>query len=315
MNFQVRAYAMLGMTMAFWAGNAIVGRAVRGEIPPLTLAFGRWMLALLILAPFAWRPVMAQRALIRRHWRTILFLGLAGVAAFNGFLYSGLRHTTAANSLLLQGLIPTFVVIVSRIAFGDKAPLRRVAGIALSTLGVTFIVFRGDLSEILRLRLGIGDLLVLCGCGAWAVYTACLRLRPPIAPLVFLFVTFAIGALAMGIGALSETQAIARMHWNGSVMAAIAYVAIFPSIIAYMSFNAAVSHVGASAAGQTISLLPLFGAVLAALILGEPLFGYHLAGMAMILGGVLLSWGVGSPEQDQRPSASATASAPAGKRS
>ena len=315
MNLQVRAYAMLGMTMTFWAGNAIVGRAVRGEIPPLTLAFSRWMLALLILAPFAWRRVMAQRALIRRHWAVILFLGLVGVAAFNGFLYSGLRYTTAANSLLLQGLIPTFVVIVGRVVFGDRAPWRQIAGIALSTLGVTFIVFRGDLSQILRLRLGMGDLLVLCGCGAWAVYTACLRLRPPIDPLVFLFVTFAIGALTMGVGALDEARAIAQMHWDGRIVAAIGYVAIFPSILAYMSFNAAVSHVGASAAGQAISLLPLLGAVLAALILGESLFAYHLAGMALIMGGVLLGWGARARTGDQRPSASATASAPAGKRS
>ena len=291
---------MLGMTMTFWAGNAIVGRAVRGEIPPLMLAFSRWTLALLILAPFAWRRAVAQRALIRRHWGAILFLGLAGVAAFNGFLYSGLRYTTAANSLLLQGLIPTLVVIVGSVVFGDKAPWRQVAGIALSTLGVTFIVFRGELSEILRLRLGMGDLLVLCGCAAWAIYTASLRLRPPIDPLVFLFVTFAIGALAMGVGALSEAQAIAQMHWNTHMVAAIAYVAIFPSILAYMSFNAAVSHVGPGAAGQAISLMPLLGAVLAAMILGEPLFAYHLVGMALILGGVLLGWGARTRMAEKR---------------
>jgi len=300
LNLQVRAYAMLGMTMTFWAGNAIVGRAVRGEIPPLMLAFSRWTLALLILAPFAWRRTVAQRALIRRHWGAILLLGLAGVAAFNGFLYSGLRYTTAANSMLLQGLIPTLVVIVGSVFFGEKAPWRQVAGIALSTLGVTFIVFRGELSEILRLRLGMGDLLVLCGCAAWAIYTASLRLRPPIDPLVFLFVTFAIGALAMGVGALSEAQAIAQMHWNGRMVAAIAYVAIFPSILAYMSFNAAVSHVGPGAAGQAISLLPLLGAVLAAMILGEPLFPYHLAGMALILGGVLLGWGARARMAEKR---------------
>ena len=291
---------MLGMTMTFWAGNVIVGRAVRGEIPPLMLAFSRWTLALLILAPFAWRRAVAQRALIRRHWGAILFLGLAGVAAFNGFLYSGLRYTTAANSLLLQGLIPTLVVIVGSVVFGDKAPWRQVAGIALSTLGVTFIVFRGELSEILRLRLGMGDLLVLCGCAAWAIYTASLRLRPPIDPLVFLFVTFAIGALAMGVGALSEAQAIAQMHWNTHMVAAIAYVAIFPSILAYMSFNAAVSHVGPGAAGQAISLMPLLGAVLAAMILGEPLFAYHLVGMALILSGVLLGWGARTRMAEKR---------------
>lgn len=290
LNMQVRAYAMLGVTMIFWAGNSIVGRAVRGEIPPLTLAFGRWVLALLILAPFALPRLRASAALLRSHWRATLLLGLAGVAAFNGFLYSGLRYTTASNGLLLQGLIPTLVLIVSRIGFGDRVPLRQIWGIALSTLGVIFIVFRGDLSGILQLRLGLGDLLVLGGCCGWAVYTACLRLRPPVDPLAFLFVTFAIGALVMGAGALSEMDAIARMHWTGHIAAAVAYVAIFPSILAYLLFNAAVAHVGASTAGQTISLMPLFGAVLAALILNEPLLGYHLIGMAMILGGVLLSW-------------------------
>jgi len=300
LNLQVRAYAMLGMTMTFWAGNVIVGRAVRGEIPPLMLAFSRWTLALLILAPFAWRRAVAQRALIRRHWGAILLLGLAGVAAFNGFLYSGLRYTTAANSMLLQGLIPTLVVIVGSVVFGDKAPWRQVAGIALSTLGVTFIVFRGELSEILRLRLGMGDFLVLSGCASWGIYTASLRLRPPIDPLVFLFVTFAIGALAMGVGALSEAQAIAQMHWNTHMVAAIAYVAIFPSILAYMSFNAAVSHVGPGAAGQAISLMPLLGAVLAAMILGEPLFAYHLVGMALILSGVLLGWGARTRMAEKR---------------
>ena len=130
--------------------------------------------------------------------------------------------------------------------------------------------------------------------------TASLRLRPPIDPLVFLFVTFAIGALAMGVGALSEAQAIAQMHWDGRMVAAIAYVAIFPSILAYMSFNAAVSHVGPGAAGQAISLLPLLGAVLAAMILGEPLFPYHLAGMALILGGVLLGWGARARMAEKR---------------
>ena len=202
--------------------------------------------------------------------------------------------------MLLQGLIPTLVVIVGSVVFGDKAPWRQVAGIALSTLGVTFIVFRGELSEILRLRLGMGDFLVLCGCASWGIYTASLRMRPPIDPLVFLFVTFAIGALAMGVGALSEAQAIAQMHWDGRMVAAIAYVAIFPSILAYMSFNAAVSHVGPGAAGQAISLLPLLGAVLAAMILGEPLFPYHLAGMALILGGVLLGWGARARMAEKR---------------
>lgn len=285
-----RAYAMLGLTMLFWAGNSIVGRAVRNDIPPFTLAFIRWTGALAILAPFALRHVIAEWPAICRQWRPILLLGLVGVAAFNGFLYSGLRYTTATNGLLLQALIPSLVLLIGRVAFKDRVPLGQIIGIALSTLGVGVIVFRGEVAAIVGFRFGIGDGLILCGCVAWALYTACLRLRPAIQPLSFVFVTFAIGALTMAPFALGEAAAIAAMHWRPPVLAAFGYVAIFPSIFAYFLYNAAVARIGPGAAGQTISLMPIFGAVLAMQLLGEQLHGYHGIGMLLILSGIVVGW-------------------------
>jgi drug/metabolite transporter (DMT)-like permease len=286
---------MLAFTMLFWAGNAIVGRAVRSDIPPFTLALGRWLVALLVLAPFAWRDVTSDWPVVRRQWRIILFLGLVGVAAFNGFLYSGLRHTTASNGLLLQALIPLLVLIIGALGFRDRAPVGQIVGVLLSTAGVTFIVFRGEPAAILHLRLGWGDGLILAGCVAWAAYTACLRLRPPIRPMSFIFVTFCIGALAMAPLALGEATAIAAMQWRPHVFAAFAYVGIFPSVCAYFLYNAAVAQIGAGAAGQTISLMPIFGAFLAMQLLGEQLHAYHGIGMALILGGIILGWAVGRP--------------------
>ena len=140
----LQAYGALALTMLFWAGNAIVGRAVRADIPPFTLAFGRWAIAAAVLAPFAMRAVIADWAEVRRSWRTILFLGLVGVAAFNGFLYSGLRYTTASNGLLLQALIPALVLLISALAFRDRATAGQVLGVMISTVGVAIIVFRGD---------------------------------------------------------------------------------------------------------------------------------------------------------------------------
>lgn len=287
---QFRAYAMLGLTMLFWAGNAIVGRAVRNDIPPFTLAFIRWTGALAILAPFALRHVIAEWPAICRQWRPILLLGLVGVAAFNGFLYSGLRYTTATNGLLLQALIPSLVLLIGRIAFKDRVPPGQIIGIALSTLGVGVIVFRGEVAAIVGMRFGIGDGLILCGCVAWAVYTACLRLRPAIQPLSFVFVTFAIGALTMAPFAVGEAGAIAAMDWRPPVLAAFGYVAIFPSIFAYFLYNAAVARIGPGAAGQTISLMPIFGAVIAMQLLGEQLHGYHGIGMVLILSGIITGW-------------------------
>jgi drug/metabolite transporter (DMT)-like permease len=289
---QLRAYVMLGFTMLFWAGNSIVGRAVRDDIPPITLALVRWTGALILLAPFALRPLIAEWPVVRRHWRSTLFLGIVGGAAFNGLLYSGLRYTTATNGLLLQALIPSLVLLVGAIGFRDRARVGQIIGIALSTIGVGLIVFRGDIAVILALHFGTGDMFILCGCVCWALYTACLRLRPAIQPITFVFVTFAISALAMVPFALGEAQAIAAMRWQPATFAAFAYVAIFPSIFAYFLYNAAVARIGPGAAGQTISLMPLFGALLATALLGENLSGYHMIGMALILTGIVVGWAI-----------------------
>jgi drug/metabolite transporter (DMT)-like permease len=285
----LRAYGALALTMLFWAGNTIAGRAVRDDIGPLTLAFGRWFIALLILTPFVLRSVITQWPDIRRHWCVILFLGLVGVAAFNGFLYSGLRYTTASNGLLLQALIPALVLLTGVLAFRDTVSFGQVLGVLLSTLGVVVIVFRGDPSAVLQLSLSRGDALVLCGCVAWAIYTACLRLRPPLPPLSFMYLTFAIGALTMGPLAFEELRA-APVHWGPNVVGALAYVGVFPSLCAYFLYNDAVARLGSASAGQTISLMPVFGALLATQLLGERLYAYHGVGIAAILAGVALTW-------------------------
>jgi len=285
----LRAYGALALTMLFWAGNTIAGRAVRDDIGPFTLAFGRWLVALLILTPFVVRGAAAQWPLVKRHWPVILFLGLVGVAGFNGFLYAGLRFTTAGNGLLLQALIPGLVMLTGVLAFRDRVSAGQVLGVALSTLGVTVIVFHGDMRAVLQLSLGYGDALILSGCVAWAVYTACLRLRPPMSPLHFMYLTFLIATLAMAPLAVQELRAV-PIAWSPKVAGVLAYVGIFPSLIAYFLYNGAVTRLGAASAGQTISLMPVFGALLAAQILDERLYRYHAIGMAAILFGIVLTW-------------------------
>lgn len=285
----VRAYAMLALVMLFWAGNTIVARAVRDDIPPFTLAFVRWTGAFLFLLPFAWRALARDRAAIVAGWRMLLLLGLVGVAGFNGFLYWGLHYTTATNGLLLQAAIPALVLVCDALFFRRRAGVWQVAGVLLSTIGVAIVVIRADLAVLAALHLGFGDVLILCAVFGWAVYTSLLSVRPPITQLSFLLVTFLIAALAMFPLMLGEWQEIARMEWRPAVIGAFVYVALLPSVIAYFLFNSAVEQIGAARAGQTIGLMPLFGAGLAALLLGEPLHGYHLAGMLLIFAGIAIT--------------------------
>jgi drug/metabolite transporter (DMT)-like permease len=286
---QTAAYAMLALVMLLWAGNSIVGRAVRDDIPPFLLALLRWTGALLVILPFAARHLVADRAAIARNWPVILLLGLLGVAAFNAFLYSGLRFTTASNGMLLQAAIPALVLLVDFAVFRIRAGWGAILGVALSTLGVVVIVFQGRFGALSEVVFNRGDALILTAVMVWAFYTSLLRLRPGLNSASFLAVTFAIGVVAMLPLAATEAPEIAAMHWTPRVFGAVLYVALLPSVVAYALFNTAVARLGPASAGQAITLMPLFGALLAAAILGEQLHGHHFAGMALILGGIIVS--------------------------
>lgn len=282
-----RIYAMLIVVLLLWAGNSIVGRAVRDDIPPFSLALFRWTGALAILLPFAWRRILGDRRAIAAQWPAILMLGTLGVAAFNALLYSGLRHTTATNALLIQAGIPALVLAFDFAIFRNRPSLAQITGVTIAAAGVGTIVFKADSSAVFALRFGHGDLLVLGAVIAWGLYTALLRLRPPIDPLSFLALTFMIGVAAMLPGAAMEWQHT-TIRATPAVIGAIAYVALLPSLVAYLLFNRAVTEIGAADAGQVISLQPLFGALLAAPLLGEALHPYHAAGMALILLGLAI---------------------------
>nr|WP_086493901.1 DMT family transporter [Novosphingobium panipatense] len=285
----IRAFLMLGLVMLFWAGNSITGRAVREDIPPFTLALGRWLIAVLVLLPFAARQLWRERAEALAGWRWVLALGFLGIVCFNSFVYTGLHYTTAANALLLQAAIPAAVTALDFAIFGGRPGRMHVIGVLVSTLGVVAIVFRGDSGAMMQLQFGRGDGLVFCAVAAWSLYTVFLRKRPAISAASFLLLTFAIGALAMAPLAAMEAAQGQVVVWRPGVLAAFAYVGVFPSVIAYFIYNRATGELGAARAGQAITLMPLFGALLSALLLGERLHGYHFAGMALILGGIVLS--------------------------
>lgn len=285
----LRAFAMLGLVMLFWSGNSIVGRAVRDDIPPLTLAFIRWTGASLVLLPFAARAMWRDRAALLASWKAVLALGLLGVGLFNALLYESLRHTTAANALLLQASIPPMVMLLDFAIFRVRADRVQGLGVALSILGVAAIVFQGDPAAALRFQFGFGDALVLVACLVWALYTVLLRLRPKTGPVSFLAATFWIGVAFTAPLAAFEWQAGETIRWSPGVVAAFAYVALLPSLLSYFIYNWATAKVGAANAGQAITLMPIFGALLSAAILGEALHSFHWLGMGLILAGIVIS--------------------------
>ena len=273
----------------FWSGNFITGRAVRDVVPPVALAFWRWAGALAIVLPLAWPHLRRDLPVLRRHWVITLVLATTGVAAFNTMVYTGLRTTTALNAVLLQSATPLFILLWAFFLFGERPAPREAAGIAVSMAGVAVIAGEGSASRLLGFSLNAGDLWVLGAVASYAFYTAMLRRRPLVHPLSFLVASFALGALVLL--PLYAAELVAGRHIVAGVpaYAAMGYVAVFPSFLAYLAFNRGVELIGAGRAGQYIHLMQVFGTLLAVTLLGERFQVYHGVGIGLIGAGLVLA--------------------------
>ncbi|UHD16149.1 DMT family transporter [Thiocapsa bogorovii] len=277
----------------FWAGNFVMARALRADIPPIALSFWRWTIALLVLLPFAYSGLWRQRALLRRHWAVLTLFALLGVTGYNTFAYLGLQHTTATNGVLLTSVTPVVIIGLSVVLF--RAPLRitQVIGVLLSLAGVVVIAIEGRFRLFGEMQLNRGDLWILAASLDWALYSVFLRWRPTaLDPKTFLAAIIAIGLLPLS-GLYSWDLALGhRFEPNATNLAAIGYVAVFPSVLAYVFWNRAVTEMGPNRTGQYMHLIPVFGAGLAVLLLGERLHAYHLIGGLMVGAGIALANGI-----------------------
>ncbi len=283
-------YLLLFLTITFWSGNAIVGRAVSGHVPPVGLAFWRWTVAGLIVLAVAWPRLRTEWPVLRSHWPMVLLLSFLGITVFNTFLYIGLQHTQAINALLMQTAMPVMIILWTVVVFRERVRIRQAAGLLISLAGATTIISRGDPMVLVGLQWNVGDLWVLSAVACYAGYTALLRMRPQVSAPVFLAATFLAGAVMLAPLYVWESVVQGRaMPWDTTAVAAIAYVAVFPSILAYACFNRGVALVGAPTAGQFLYLMPLVGGLMSVVFLNEALLWAHGLGLALILSGLWLA--------------------------
>ncbi len=283
-------YALLALAALFWSGNFVLGRAVSAHIPPIGMAFWRWAGALAVLLPLSYPRLKEQWPLIRRSWKTVIPLGILGIGSFNTLVYIGLHETTATNAILLNSACPAFILAISFALRGQTADSRQCAGIAVSLLGVFTIVCRGSFSSLLSLSFNRGDMWVLAAVICWAFYTILLKRRPEgVHPLAFLCTLVAVGVGCLGPLYAWEISRGARIAADGATIASLLYLALLPSVAAYVFWNQAVGELGANRAGAFLHLMPAFGSLLAVLLLGEAFRYFHLAGIVLILAGVTLA--------------------------
>lgn len=293
-----RLVLLLTLPPLLWAGNAVIGRLMVGQVPPMTLNLLRWGVTAVLLAPLALRT-LGPWSQLRERWAYLLATGFLGVGLFNSLQYLALVTSTPLNVTLVNSSMAVWMLIVGRVFFGERASGRQWAGAALGLLGVLVVIGRGSLHTLLNVHFVPGDLFTLAATVGWAGYSWLLA-RPPAHMrgsarpawdwAAFLWVQVLFGLVAASTFTAGEHLLTeAKVHWSGGVFGALLYVSLAASIVAYRAWGLGVAEGGPALAAFFNNLTPLFAGLLSALVLGQAPQPYHALAFVLIVGGIVVS--------------------------
>jgi drug/metabolite transporter (DMT)-like permease len=287
---ELLGWLLLALPPLLWAGNFVVGRAARADVPPMMLAFARHLIALLFLLPFGWA---AMRRDLKRYWECrwhLVRTSLAGMVAFNLLVYSGLHSTTASNAQLMNSTIPVLIVLFGAVFLGQRLSIAQIFGLSLSCAGVMTIILHGDFARLIALQFSHGDLIVFGAMVSFSLFSVWLRSFPSdMDRLGLLGAQLVVAVAALLPFLVGEYIGGARTTWDAAGVAAMLYVGIVASLLANLLYMFGIARVGPARAGMFIHLVPPYGAIMSTALLGESLYAYHAVGMAAIIAGLVCS--------------------------
>lgn len=285
------AWLLLTLAPLMWGGNAVAGKLATTDWSPFTLTMVRWGCAALLLTPFAWRPLQRDWPLVREKLPLLFLLGGVGMCGFNLLMFLALNYTTAINVSIEQAAMPLLIMVANFVVFSQRVRALQLLGLALSIAGVVVTTTSGRPLDLLNGQFNRGDAFMLLGCVFYAGYTFGLRWRPPIHWLSYML-TISLAALLMTLPFAAWELSQEEGGWSVPRLEgwlALVYVVIFPTILSQIAYARGVELIGGNRAGLFINLVPVFGAALAVIILGEQFAWYHGAGLLLVLGGITLA--------------------------
>ncbi|HEX2725021.1 MAG TPA: DMT family transporter [Beijerinckiaceae bacterium] len=284
-----RPFLLLVLTTLMWGGNAVASRLAVGHISPMALTCLRWLGVCAILAPLMGRQVVADLPVLLPRWSYIALMAALGFTVFNALMYAAAHHTSAVNLTILQGSVPVLVLLGSLVWFGTRIRLVQILGMAVTLIGVATVAARGEFETLATLAFNIGDVWMMFACAAYAGYTVALRKRPQVSGFVF-FAAMAAVAFALTIPLLAWEVARGTVIWpDARGWAILLYVTLFPSLLSQIFYMRGVELIGPGRAGLFVNLVPVFGAMLAVALLGEPFRLYHALSLGLVLAGIWLA--------------------------
>ncbi len=289
-----QAYLLLVFTTLIWGANAVAARLAVGEVSPMFLTFMRWGISCLALLLFARGSIQRHWRALLPHWRSIALMGALGFTGFNALFYAAAHHTTAINIAILQGAIPVLVLIGSVFFFATRVGTLQWFGVLVTLAGILVVASHGRLAMLARLDFNIGDVWMIVACLLYAGYTLGLRRRPEVPAIVF-FAATALVACLVSLPLVATEVATGQFFWPSTKgWALIAFVGLLPSFVSQVTFIQAVGLIGPARAGVFLNLVPIFGPLLALVVLGEPISLYHGVALALVLGGIYIAERLGA---------------------
>ena len=285
------AYLLLILTTLFWSGNFIVGKAASlYEIPPFSLNFYRWFFAGLILLPFTIKEIINKKNYIFANIGFFIILGITSITIFNSIVYYSLYYTQVISGVLMISTIPVWIIFISSILNIEKTNAFQIVGVALSLVGVFFIITKADIEILKNLDFNKGDLTMIIAMFSWAIYSALLKKKKyEISQITLLEVVIITGLVFLIPIYFIEMSMGNLIKLEKPFYLTLIYVVLFPGLASFFFWIKGISIIGANRAGVFLHLMPIFGAAMAMLIFDEKFMFYHFLGAIFILIGIILS--------------------------
>jgi drug/metabolite transporter (DMT)-like permease len=274
-----------------WAGNFIIARGVIKDIPPVTLAFYRWLSATIIILPFAWKYIpQAFRFVKERPWYFLLS-AVTGVSMFNTFVYIAGHYSTAINMALLGTCTsPIISVILAKIFLKERIPFLRVLGMIVCIAGVLLLLSKGDLQNLVSFRFTKGDWWILAAAFTFAIYNTSVKKKPAAMPSVsFLFTVFLIGTIVLLPFYFYELNDKGGIAIDLSNLSAILYLGLGASVICFLIWNKAIAALGTGRTALFGNLIPVFSSIEAVIFLNEDISTIHIISFILVVAGLVIA--------------------------
>jgi len=280
---------LLILTTLIWAGHSIVGRLAVGQVAPMTLTCLRWGLALIPILMAARPALRRDWPVLRAHWRYMAAMGALGYTGFNALFYIAAHRTSALNLSIIQGAIPALVLIGARLFLGARFTVLQALGALITMAGVATIAAQGELSRLAALAFNGGDVMMFIAAALYAGYTIGLRERPRVSGLSLL-AGMAFAAFVTSVPLMIWEIAAGGFIWpTPAGYATLVYVALGPAFVSQIMFMRGVELIGPGRAGVFVNLVPVFGAIMAVVILSEPFAAYHVVALILVVGGIAIA--------------------------